>query len=126
MRNVPSRKPPKAADSGSKMQEYEVVWTESAVQDLEEIVSYIARDSPINARRVLHRLRKKGDDLCILPERGRIVPEFLDIGLKRWRELIVRPHRIVYRIEGRTVIVEVVFDSRRDAEALLVDRLLRR
>ena len=108
------------------MRQYDVIWTEEAARDLEDIARYIARDSPGNARRVMKRLRDRGDSLSSLPERGRIVPELLDLGLRDWRELIVRPWRIVYRISEGTVIVEVVFDARRDAEALLTDRLLRR
>lgn len=107
------------------MHKYEVVWTVSAAEDLKEIVTYIASDSPTNARRVLHRLRDSAASLLSLPERGRIVPELLEVGLKTWRELIVRPYRLVYRIVESSVIVEVVFDGRRDAEALLADRLLR-
>ena len=108
------------------MREYDVIWTEEAVRDLEDIARYIARDSPSNARRVMNRLRDHAQRLQSLPERGRIVPELLDLGLRAWRELILRPHRILYRIAGETVIVEVVFDTRRDATALLADRLLRR
>ncbi len=108
------------------MRRYKVIWTESSVQDLEEIARYIARDSPGNARRVMKRLRESAEKLRDLPERGRIVPELLDLGLRTWRELIVRPHRIIYRIAEGGVIVEIVLDGRRDAASLLDDRLLRR
>ncbi|HEX9737466.1 MAG TPA: type II toxin-antitoxin system RelE/ParE family toxin [Thermoanaerobaculia bacterium] len=108
------------------MRRYDVIWTEEAVQDLEGIARYIARDSPGNARRVMKRLRDRADSLWSLPERGRVVPELLDLGLRDWRELIVRPFRIVYRISENSVLVEVIFDGRRDAESLLADRLLRR
>ncbi len=54
------------------------------------------------------------------------MPELLDLGLRGWRELVVRRHRIVYRISTDGVIVEVVFDGRRDAASLLADRVLRR
>ena len=108
------------------MRRYDVIWTEEAVRDLEDLARYIARDSPGNARRVMKRLRARADSLWSLPERGRIVPELLDLGLRHWRELIVRPYRIVYRISEDRVLVEVIFDGRRDAEALLAERLLRR
>jgi plasmid stabilization system protein ParE len=74
----------------------------------------------------MKRLRDRADSLWSLPERGRVVPELLDLGLRDWRELIVRPFRIVYRISENSVLVEVIFDGRRDAESLLADRLLRR
>ncbi len=107
------------------MRKYNVIWSESAARDLEDIARYIARDSPGNARRVVKRLRDHAAKLWSLPDRGRIVPELLELGLRGWRELIVRPYRIVYRISGEIVLVEVVFDGRRDAAALLADRLLR-
>ena len=50
----------------------EVLWTETAARDLEEIVSYIARDSPTNARRVLSKLRTRAESLTTLPLRGRV------------------------------------------------------
>jgi addiction module RelE/StbE family toxin len=108
------------------MAKFQVLWTEAAAQDLEEIVTYIALDSPAQARRILHKLQQRATDLSTLPERGRIVPELAAVGLKTWRELIMRPWRILYRIAGDRVLVEVVFDSRRDAEALLQRRLKRR
>lgn len=82
-------------------------------------------DSPSNARGVGSRLRESVQDLSTFPERGRVVPEFLDVGIQRWRELVVSPHRIVYRIEGDKVFIEVIFDSRRDSETVLFDRLVR-
>jgi plasmid stabilization system protein ParE len=53
------------------------------------------------------------------------VPELLRHGLAVWRELIVKPYRILYRIEGQTVYVLAVLDSRRDLEDLLLERLVR-
>lgn len=107
------------------MEQFQVLWAEAAVRDLEEIVAYIAVDSPMRARRILSKIRGDAANLRQFPERGRIVPELKDLGLTRWRELIVRPWRILYRIAGNRVLVEVVLDSRRDADALLLERLHR-
>jgi toxin ParE1/3/4 len=71
-------------------------------------------------------MREKINALQTMPGRGRVVPELLDIGIRTWRELVIRPHRVIYRVEKDKVYVEVVFDSRRDSEALLRHRLLRR
>ena len=107
------------------MRRYDVTWTSEAVRDLEEIASYIARNSPGNARRVVRRLEQAAESLWSFPDRGRLVPELLDFGLRQWRELIIRPYRVIYRISGSRVFVEILFDARRDAESLLADRLLR-
>jgi toxin ParE1/3/4 len=104
---------------------FRVLWTETAIRDLEGLIDYIARDAPINAGKILSQLQFKAESLNIAPERGRLVPELLRHGLAVWRELIARPYRILYRIEGKTVYVLAVLDSRRDLEDLLLERLVR-
>jgi len=95
------------------------------VRDLEELVAYIAVDSPTNATRVLDRIERRAGSLESSPARGRVVPELAHFGMRTWRELVVRPYRLVYRIEGDTVTVLAVFDGRRDLEDVLLERLLR-
>jgi plasmid stabilization system protein ParE len=102
-----------------------VVWSDAAAEDLVEIVTFVARTSPGNARRLLVRLRSKAEALERSPERGRIVPELASTGARAWRELLVKPHRIVYRIREDIVLVGAVLDGRRDLEDLLLERLTR-
>jgi len=104
---------------------FRVLWTETAICDLESLVGYITADAPINAGKVLARLKSKAESLRTTPERGRLVPELVQHGLPIWRELIVRPYRILYRIDGRTAYVLAVLDSRRDLEDVLLERLIR-
>ena len=104
---------------------WRVVWTEAATYDLVEIVSFVAGKSPVNARRLLIRLRSKADSLERSPRRGRIVPELASTGTRAWRELVNKPHRIVHRIRGEIVLVGAVVDGRRDLEDLLLERLTR-
>jgi plasmid stabilization system protein ParE len=104
---------------------FRVQWAEVAVRDLEELVSYIAVDSETDAVRVLKRIETRAAALESSPARGRAVPELVHFGMRTWRELLVRPYRIVYRVEGDTVTVLAVFDGRRDLEDLLLERLLR-
>jgi toxin ParE1/3/4 len=102
-----------------------VIWAEAAVRDLEEIVSYVALDSPLAAERLLERLRRKAGSLETSPKRGRVVPELMRLGMRTWRELVVRPYRLVYRAAGKGVVVLAVFDGRRDLEDVLLERLVR-
>ena len=104
---------------------WRVVWTESAAADLVEIVAFIAGNSPANARRLLIRLRSRADSLGRSPQRGRIVPELASSGTRMWRERVVRPYRLVYRIREDIVMVGAVVDGRRDLEELLLERLTR-
>ena len=104
---------------------FRVLWAETATGDLESLAGYITADAPINGGRVLARLTSKAESLRTTLERGRLVPELVHHGLPVWRELIVRPYRILYRIDGRTVYVLAVLDSRRDVEDVLLERLIR-
>jgi len=104
---------------------FRVHWAEAAIEDLEEIVFYIASDSPITAEKILGRLQSRAASLESSPRRGRIVPELAHFGMRSWRELICKPYRIVYRIEKSKVYVLAVIDGRRNIEDFLLDRLLR-
>jgi len=85
-------------------------------------------------RHVLYRVRKarlleqRARSRAALesgPARGRVVLELRRLGMRTWRELVVRSYRLVYRIEGETKTVLAVFDGRRDLADVLLDRLLR-
>ena len=102
-----------------------VVWTEGATGDIEAIAAWIAEDSPGDARRVLRRLRDRAKALDVLPRRGRVVPELRWCGIDIWREVVVRPYRIVYRVDERAFVVMGVLDGRRSLEDILLERLLR-
>jgi len=106
--------------------QHNVLWTLAARQDLESIVDFVAHDNPNAARSILQNLRKRAATLKTFPERGRIVPELADLGLRLYRELLVTPWRIVYRISNTTVYVMMVIDGRRNAEDILLERLVRR
>lgn len=105
--------------------DFEVVWTETSVRDLEEIVSFIAEDSPANAKRVLMKLRTQAETLTSMVYRGRVVPELRDLSLDSWREILAKPYRIIYRVSDSVVFIMAVLDGRRDVEDLLLRRLLR-
>jgi toxin ParE1/3/4 len=104
---------------------HRVIWAEAAVRDLEDIISFVAIDSPLHAERLLKRLSAKARSLETSAHRGRIVPELLRFGMRTWRELVVRPYRLIYRVLGETVIVLALFDGRRELADVLLERLVR-
>jgi plasmid stabilization system protein ParE len=104
---------------------YKVVWAVVAEIDLKQIIDYIAVDSPGNALQILKKIRQKASSLYAFPERGRIVPELQGQGIHIYRELIVAPWRIVYRISDVTVFVLLVIDSRQNVEDILLNRLIK-
>ena len=104
---------------------WRVRWSEAAALDLEAIATYGAADSRLHAQQLVAKLKAKADSLARIPERGRIVPELAYFGIRTWRELVVRPYRIIYRIATDRVFVMAVLDGRRDLRDVLLERLLR-
>lgn len=97
-----------------------------ALGDLDDIVSYrAATDNLVAANRVLERIRRFAETLVLFPHRGRIVPELKAYGISTYREIILVPWRLMYRVEPGQVCVMSLVDSRRDLEELLFQRFLR-
>ena len=104
-------------------QTYKIVWAGVAESDLKEFIEFIAIDSPANAATIFKKINKSASGLYTSPERGRVVPELQDQGILTYRELIVPPWRIIYRISAKDVYVLSVLDSRRNVEDILLKRL---
>ena len=104
---------------------YAVEWARPAKLDLFEIADFIAADSAASALRISEKIKKKTADLHVNPERGRVVPELSRHGITAYRELIISPWRVIYRIVEETVYIKVVADGRRNLEDLLFRRLIR-
>ena len=106
------------------MTNYRVQWTASARQDLTEIIQYIAADNIGAGLKQLNKIEHRAMSLYQHPKRGRIVPEFLAIGISQYRELVIRPWRMLYRIEENQVYIIALLDSRRQLEDILLQRLV--
>lgn len=102
-----------------------VVWTVTAEEDLWGIVEFISGENVPAALDVLRRLHEHAAVLKKFPKRGRIVPELNQHGIRQYRELVMAPWRIIYRIDGAIAYVMAVLDSRRNLEDLLLERLSR-
>lgn len=103
---------------------YKVHWTDTASRDLDNLLDYIFQNNPVNAASIYHKLKNSAKTLEKQPLRGRIVPELKEHGINIYREIIVHPWRIIYRICNDTVYVISVIDSRRNVEDLLLERFI--
>ncbi len=106
-------------------EEYKIVWTRSAVCDLESIIEYIAENSPLTAKTLFRKLKKQIETLSYSPQRGRYIPELQEQGIFIYRELIISPWRVMYRVHERNVYVMAIIDSRRNVEDILLERLIK-
>lgn len=105
---------------------FEVLLTEDAVADLNDIFTYISKhDSVDNAEYVLDEIEKKFVSLTELPERGVYPKELIVLGIRDYREIFFKPYRIIYRIIRTNVYIYLIADGRRDMQTLLQRRLLR-
>jgi len=98
----------------------QIIWTEPALLDLNEIAEYIALDKPGAARHLVQKVFSKTERLEKFPESGRKPPE---LKKSRYREIIVDPCRIFYRIEkGKVYILYVMRSERKLRKYLLSER----
>lgn len=91
-----------------------VVWAESAERALDDVIAYIAQDSNQAAAHVLDAALHAAASLATLSERGRVVPELNDPGI---REIFVYRYRLMYRVEAERVVVVAFLHGARDFAA---------
>ena len=87
-----------------------VTWAPSALEDVNSIAEYIARDSVDRSALFVMRLIEATDRLQEFPLSGRVIPEISDPSC---REIIYGTYRIMYRLVNNDVwITGVVHGSR--------------
>jgi len=70
---------------------------------------FIAGDRPGAARAWFDALHRRVGDLGRFPRRGRVVPE---LAREEYRELIIAPFRVVYRVDSKRVVILAVRHGR--------------
>jgi len=95
------------------------------VFDPKHIILSLAQRNPLNSQIIFRQIRYRSETLATMPLRGRIIPELFAIGIDGYRrELVIHPYRLLYRIVERSIFVLGLFDSRRDLEEVLFERLM--
>lgn len=105
--------------------EFEVFLSRGASRDLDSILEYIAdEDSVQSAERILDDFEEQFSRLSAFPERGEYPKELVRLGVKDFRQVHLKPYRIIYKVAGPRVYIMVIVDGRRDFTELLQRRLL--
>ncbi|MBW2108809.1 MAG: type II toxin-antitoxin system RelE/ParE family toxin [Deltaproteobacteria bacterium] len=107
-------------------QNFKVIWAKSAVDDFEEIIDYMAQDSPLTARKLFTQIKTKIETLRSSPHRGRHIPELQKQGILIYRELIIPPWRVMYKVYENKVYIMAIIDSRRNVEDVLLEKLIKK
>jgi toxin ParE1/3/4 len=79
-----------------------LIWTEPALQELDEIADYISLDNPTAAKKLVRDVFDRIDHLIQFPESGKLAVEF---EVSVYREIVLPPCRIFYRIEDDIIFI---------------------
>lgn len=96
--------------------DYKLIWSPQAIEDIEAIAQYIARDSIIYAESTVERIFQAPEMLIQFPKLGRIVPEKNDESI---REIFVFQYRIIYEIQETEIHVLTVVHGKRIIEDMV-------
>ncbi len=94
-----------------------IIWTSPALDDLNDIAEYIAVSNVSAAKKLVQTVFDKVDRLENLLESGRKPPELSNLN---YREIIVNPCRIFYKIEGSKVFILHVMRQERNLRKFLL------
>ena len=90
------------------MEVYNVHFLQGALDDLEEIVLYIAQDNRKTALRMHDKIIAAANDLTTFPKRGRLIPD-KKMSTAGYRMLGIKPYIVFYRIiDGNIYIYRVL------------------
>ena len=95
-----------------------IVWTDSALDDLDEIAEYIALDKIGAAKKLVQLVFSRVDLLQNSPKSGRIPTE---LDGEKHREVIVGPCRIFYRALEEEVVVLYIMRSERTLRKYILE-----
>ncbi len=94
-----------------------LVWTEPALDDLEEVAEYIALSNLPAAKKLVQAVFSKTSRLEKHPQSGRVPPELKGLN---YREVVVPPCRVFYRAEKEQVFILHVMRQEQDLRKFLL------
>lgn len=95
-----------------------LIWTESALLDLDAVAEYIALDNPSAASNYVQKVFDRVERLTLYPNSGKR-PE--ELHRTTYREIVLPPCRIFYRVEEDTAYILYVMRSERLLQPFLLD-----
>ena len=97
----------------------EIIWSEPALDDLDEIAEYIAVDKLSAAQNLVKKVFDRVDRLIDAPKSGRKVPE---LSPSKYKEVVVGPCRVFYRFSEDTVYILHVKRVERELRKYLLEK----
>ena len=96
----------------------QIVWTEPALIDLDEIAEYIALDKPGAAQKFVKYVFTNVKHLKQFPKSGKRPPELQNTDC---REIIVGPCRIFYRFSNDKIFILYVMRGERELKLFILE-----
>jgi addiction module RelE/StbE family toxin len=96
--------------------DYKLIWSPQAIEDIQAIAEYIARDSTVYAETTVEQIFQAPERLMQFPKLGRVVPEKNDESI---REIFVFQYRIIYEVLVSEIHVLTVVHGKRIIEDLI-------
>ncbi len=87
-----------------------IEWSPEAIEDLESIAKYIARDSEFYAKAVVTKILSTSKNIKDQSLIGRIVPELNEVNI---RERFIYSYRLIYKIEETRILIVAIIHGKR-------------
>ncbi|ACQ94438.1 plasmid stabilization system [Tolumonas auensis DSM 9187] len=97
----------------------QIIWTESALQDLNDIAEYIAIENVVAAEQLVETVFAKVERLELFPDSGRIPPELPHLS---YREVVVSPCRVFYKQDESQVFILFVMREEKDFRRFILSK----
>ena len=94
-----------------------LIWTDEALDGLNQIAEYIAVSNTQAAKKLVQTVFEKVSRVERFPESVRVP---LELSESRYREVVVSPCRVFYKIDGDQVFVLYVFREERELKRFLL------
>lgn len=95
----------------------EVIWTQPALNELNDIAEYIAVANLVAAKKLVQTVFSKIERLEQHPESGKIP---LEIPTLNYRVLVVKPCRVFYKIDGNKIYILHVMRQEQELRRFLL------
>jgi toxin ParE1/3/4 len=95
----------------------EIIWTHPALKDLDDVAEYIALSNLQVAKKLVKKVFDKVDRLEAFPDSGK---KPLELSNLNYREVVVNPCRIFYKIDNDKVFILHVMRQERDLRKFLL------
>ncbi len=95
----------------------QIIWDPVALDHLDAIAAWIAKDSPAAAKRLVQRIFKRLERVEMFPLSGGFIAED---DRQIYREVIQGNYRVIYRVSDDTVIIVAVYHAARLLDGKLI------